>query len=77
VPALDADELDGRNVAWQDRIPPILLQEFTAAGGRPLCLCDFGSAGEGGTPYRSWLEIENAGYLPRYFGGKVAERVKA
>ena len=76
VPALDAEELDGRNVAWQGRIPPILLQEFTAADGRALCLCDFGSAGEGGTPYRSWLQIENADLLPQYFGGKVAEGVE-
>jgi len=76
VPALDADELYGRNVAWQGRIPPILLQEFTAADGRPLCLCDFGSAGEGGAPYHSWLQIDNADHLPQYFGGKVAERIK-
>jgi len=77
MPVLDADDLDGRNVAWQGRIPPILLQEFTAADGRALCLCDFGSAGEGGTPYRSWLQIDNADHLPQYFGGKVAERVRA
>ena len=72
VPALDAEALDGRNIAWQGRMPPILLQEFTAADGRTLCLCDFGSAGEGGTPYRSWLHIEHADRLPHYFGGKVA-----
>jgi hypothetical protein len=76
VPALDAEELDGRNIAWQGRITPILLQEFTAADGRALCLCDFGSAGEGGAPYLSWLHIEHADHLPQYFSGKVAPGVE-
>lgn len=77
VPALDADELDGKSIAWPGRIPPMLLLEFTATDGRILRLCDFGSAGEGGTPYLSWLHIEHADRLPQYFAGKVAEWIRA
>jgi hypothetical protein len=39
----------------------MLLVRFAAAGGRTLWLCDFGSAGEGGTPYRSWLAASGLG----------------
>ncbi len=39
-------------------IEPIMLMEFDA-GGQKVRLCDFGSAGEGGTPYRSWLSVKN------------------
>jgi len=77
VPVLDAEELDGKSITWPGRIPPMLLQEFTAVDGKIPRLCDFGSAGEGGTPYRSWLRIDNADRLPQYFGGKVAEKAKA
>jgi hypothetical protein len=34
--------------------------EATAADGRPVRLCDFGSAGEGGSPYATWLPVTNA-----------------
>ena len=29
-----------------------------------LRLCDFGSAGEGGSPYRSWLPVKQIGKPP-------------
>ena len=61
VPSLDAQGLKGRPVQWKGRIPPLLLMEFPAAGGQKLRLCDFGSAGEGGSPYQSWLKVENVG----------------
>ena len=32
--------------------------------GRSVRLCDFASAGVGGTPYRSWLEVRNVGKTP-------------
>jgi uncharacterized protein len=71
IPALDARNLDGRIIHWPGRIQPILLMEFTASDGQPLRLVDFGSAGEGGTPYVSWLPVQNSGAaLPEYFSGK-------
>ena len=30
----------------------------TTPDDRKLRLCDFGSAGEGGSPYHSWLRVE-------------------
>ena len=36
----------------------VVRAEYTAPDGRKLRLCDFGSAGEGGSPYRSWLPAE-------------------
>jgi DUF1680 family protein len=58
VPALDAAALSGKLVASTDWLPPALLLEFRATDGRQLRLCDFGSAGVGGSPYRSWLEVK-------------------
>jgi len=57
VPALDARNLKGRSVSPKEWIPPTLLMEFTAARGRKLRLCDFGSAGEAGSPFQSWLKV--------------------
>jgi hypothetical protein len=60
IPPLDARKMGGRIVPWKDWIPPVLLMEFTAASGERVSLCDFGSAGEAGSPYVSWLKIQNA-----------------
>ena len=60
VPALDAKGMRGRRVKWKDWFPPALLLEFKGAGGRSVRLCDYGSAGEAGTPYVSWLPVKNA-----------------
>ena len=57
LPELDARTLRRRRVRWGGRIKPILLLEYTDGRGGRLILCDFGSAGEGGTPYVSWLRI--------------------
>jgi DUF1680 family protein len=68
LPALSAQDLAGRRVAWEHWLPPRLLMELSAVDGRKVRLCDFGSAGEGGSPYRSWLEIEPGGPRPaEYF----------
>jgi len=64
IPALDAMALAGKVVPSHDWIPPMLLMEFTATDGRMLRLCDFGSAGVGGSPYRSWFEVKNVGDTP-------------
>jgi DUF1680 family protein len=58
VPALDASALSGKLVPPGDWLPPMLLVEFTASNGRTVRLCDFASAGVGGSPYRSWLEVK-------------------
>ena len=58
-PVLDARSLECKQIEWPHWLPPGLLFEFTAADGRKVRLCDFGSAGEGGTPYKSWLTVEH------------------
>jgi DUF1680 family protein len=65
VPALDAQGLEGRLVRSGTWIEPYLLLECAAADGAKLRLCDFGSAGEAGSPYLSWLKVH--GVLPRPF----------
>lgn len=60
LPALDASNLSGTMVSYKGRVAPILLMEFEAADGKALRLCDFGSAGQAGTPYISWLKVDNA-----------------
>jgi DUF1680 family protein len=64
LPALDARGLTGRIVAWDGWIAPYLLLEFPADDGQVVRLCDFGSAGEGGTPYRSWLPVRHVDPVP-------------
>lgn len=60
MPTLGARRMRGCVVSWDDWLPPLLLLEFEDVDGLPVWLCDFGSAGEAGTPYRSWLPIEHA-----------------
>ena len=60
VPALDARRMRPRLVGWYDWFPPVLLVECEAASGEVVRLCDYGSAGEVGTPYMSWLPVGNA-----------------
>jgi len=59
IPALDARGLSGKIVTFNQWLPPMLLMEFNAVDGRALRLCDFGSAGIGGSPYRSWLDVNS------------------
>ena len=65
VPRLDAPTMKPGRVQWSDWLPPVLLLEFEAADGRIVRLCDFGSAGEAGTPYLSWLPIKPTGSFYR------------
>jgi len=60
IPALDARSMEDRLVEFGTWIGPMMLLEVETPGGRKLRLCDFGSAGEAGSPYRSWLVVENA-----------------
>ena len=57
IPALDLRSLRYRVVECQEWVPALLLVEVQDATGRSVRLCDFGSAGEGGTPYCSWLPV--------------------
>jgi DUF1680 family protein len=59
LPALDAKGLTARVVSAPGPRQPILLLEFSGVDGRKVRLCDFASAGNGGSPYRSWLEVRN------------------
>lgn len=61
LPTLAARGLKGRLVQWKRWLQPAMLMEFPAVDGRKIRLCDHGSAGEGGTPYVSWLNIDTAG----------------
>ncbi len=68
MPALDAKNLAFKKVEWGHWLPPMLLLEFSAPDGHKVRLCDFGSAGEAGTPYRSWLDVENVNMdQPQFF----------
>jgi uncharacterized protein len=58
VPTLDAHKLRGKIASWPGRHPPLLLLEFPAQDGRTLRLCDFASAGNGGSPYLTWLPLK-------------------
>ena len=58
IPALNATAMKGRLRSDKDSLPTVVRVEYTAPDGRKLRLCDFGSAGEGGSPYRSWLPVE-------------------
>jgi len=71
LPELDAAALKARPVRWKHWIPPMMLLEFAAADGRKVRLCDFASAGEGGSPYLSWLRIKDAATLPKHFTGRA------
>ena len=59
VPPLDARNLKPRVVEWGDWLPPALLLECKSASGETVRLCDYGSAGEAGSPYLSWLPIRH------------------
>jgi DUF1680 family protein len=60
LPFLDAAGLRGR-LAKTETIVALDLQ--TKDGGKTR-LCDFASAGEGGSPYRSWLRVDNVAKIP-------------
>jgi len=59
VPALNAQRLGERLVTWEDWLPPLLLLQIMTEAGESIHLCDFGSAGQAGTPYQSWLPLRN------------------
>ena len=64
LPVLDPAGLTPEPAAWDGWLAPLLLLQCTAMDGRALTLCDFGSAGEGGAPYRSWLPVRGVTPTP-------------
>jgi len=66
MPTLDALKMVGTPIPWAELLPPWLLFEFEAENGQNVRLCDFASAGQAGTPYRSWLDLLHAP-APRAF----------
>jgi hypothetical protein len=66
VPDLDAERLDLTPVTWEGWQPPLLLVETADANGAPVRLCDFASAGQTGTLYRSWLPVRHAPDRPPF-----------
>lgn len=58
IPPLDGTALSPRMVKWEHWLPPRLLLECTAVDGTGVRLCDFDSAGRGGSRYCSWLSAE-------------------
>lgn len=58
LPLLDGGAASGTVVDFDGWLPPVVLVEHATVGGGVLRLCDFGSAGAGGSVYRSWLAID-------------------
>jgi hypothetical protein len=58
VPALNMSILSLKPLAWEGAYPPLLLVEAQTADGGLVRLCDFASAGQTGTLYRSWLPAQ-------------------
>jgi DUF1680 family protein len=62
IPVLNAKTLRPHRLEWTGPAPaPELHVRCVGARGREVTLCDFASAGEGGSPYRTWLRVRNAG----------------
>ncbi|SVE56530.1 uncharacterized protein METZ01_LOCUS509384 [marine metagenome] len=59
VPALMANKLGLRTVRSPAGTPePMVMTKLKGAHGKTVYLCDFASAGEGGSPYLSWLHVK-------------------
>jgi len=59
-PTFDARTLGLEPATWDGWLPPHLLFTVCTADGGDAMLCDFASAGQTGSLYRSWLPCENA-----------------
>ncbi len=76
IPAVNPQSLAPIPQSWPRWMPPAMLVAVKAESGADLCLVDYGSAGEGGTPYASWLP-RGAGpdTLPEYFAPSPGEHM--
>lgn len=60
APEFDAATMNGRVVPDSGALwPPMLLMEFTGADGKKVRLRDFGTAGDRGAKYLSWLKVQH------------------
>lgn len=64
LPALDARGLDFTPVEPAERPAPMVLLEVAAKDGRRLRLRDFAGAGADGSPYHSWLKVDQVAPAP-------------
>jgi DUF1680 family protein len=74
IPAVNPRSLAPVPQSWTRWMPPAMLVAVKAETGTELRLVDYGSAGEGGTPYASWLPHGTApDRLPEYFAPSPSE----
>jgi hypothetical protein len=64
APVFDAARLDPTLAASGRGDGALLQMEVSVAGGDRVLLRDYGTAGVGGVPYRSWLEVQNINFTP-------------
>jgi hypothetical protein len=64
LPVLDAVTLSGKLVATPGVMRPLVVMEVTAADGKKVRLRDYGTAGEDGSSYASWLPVRNVSPAP-------------
>lgn len=64
LPVLHAPALTGSLVEAPEWLAPLLLMELPAENKKAVRLCDFGSAGMGGSPYLSWLKVTGVSPSP-------------
>jgi hypothetical protein len=57
IPVCSAPGVTDKLITPNTWLPPMVLVEFPTSGDRALRLCDFASAGVGGSLYRSWLPV--------------------
>ena len=58
-PVLDVATMGGQVVPSPGVARPLLVMEFITVDGRKVRLRDYGTAGEDGSSYASWLEVRN------------------
>ena len=64
IPSLDAKGLRGKLIEGEGWLQTVVEMEFKGEGEKKIRLCDFASAGEGGTPYVTWLRVKNVAGTP-------------
>lgn len=64
VPTLDARDSRNQPIRINKRHAPMMAIEVNSEGGKKLTLCDFASAGDGGSPYLTWLRVKHVKPTP-------------
>lgn len=77
LPEMDAGNLGLTPDEWRGSLPPMMLLDCPGMRGREIRLCDFGSAGGGGSPYMSWLPIRNVPRGREFWSSWPEERSSA